>query len=79
LIPPRRSAEFFSFFAISGKFAGAAGPLIFGLAVLLTGSLRAAILSLTIFFGIGFLLLLTVDEKAGRRQAVAFDADPPAD
>ncbi|MBU1638684.1 MFS transporter, partial [bacterium] len=73
LIPPARSAEFFSFFAISGKFAGAVGPLIFGAAVFITGSLRAGILSLIAFFLFGFLILLTVNEREGRRQALAFD------
>jgi UMF1 family MFS transporter len=73
LIPPSRSAEFFSFFAISGKFAGAVGPLIFGAAVFITGSLRTGILSLIAFFLIGFIILLSVNESEGRRQALAFD------
>jgi UMF1 family MFS transporter len=73
LIPPHRSAEFFSFFGISGKFASAVGPLIFGAAVFLTGSLRSGILSLLVLFGSGFLLLLTVNEDQGRRQAISFD------
>jgi MFS transporter, UMF1 family len=72
LIPPERSAEFFSFFGISGKFASAVGPLTFGLAVLITGSLRAGILSLVVLFGGGLLLLLFVDEERGRAQAAAF-------
>jgi UMF1 family MFS transporter len=73
LIPPARSAEFFSFFGISGKFASALGPLIFGAAVFLTGSLRAGILSLIVFFAGGALLLLFVNEEQGRRQALEFD------
>jgi UMF1 family MFS transporter len=73
LIPPARSAEFFSFFAISGKFAGAVGPLLFGAAVFITGSLRAGILSLIFLFLFGFLVLLTVNEAKGRQQALAFD------
>jgi len=73
LIPPGRSAEFFSFFAISGKFAGAAGPLIFGLAVWVTGSLRLGILSLIVLFLSGFILLIFVSEREGRREALAFD------
>ena len=73
LIPEKRSAEFFSFFGISGKFASAVGPLIFGLAVLLTGSLRLGMLSLIIFFLAGFLLLLRVNEDQGRLQAEQFE------
>jgi UMF1 family MFS transporter len=76
LIPPARSAEFFSFFGISGKFASAVGPLIFGAAVFLTGSLRAGILSLIIFFAAGAALLLFVNEEQGRRQALEFDQPP---
>jgi len=78
LIPPARSAEFFSFFGISGKFSSALGPLIFGAAVFLTGSLRAGILSLIVFFAGGALLLLFVNEEQGRRQALEFD-QPPAE
>jgi UMF1 family MFS transporter len=78
LIPPHRSAEFFSFFGISGKFASAIGPLIFGLAVFLTGSLRLGILSLLIFFAAGFVLLWKVDEAAGRAEALHFEPPAPA-
>jgi UMF1 family MFS transporter len=77
LIPPKRSAEFFSFFGISGKFASAVGPFIFGVAVFVTGSLRIGILSLLVFFVAGFILLLTVNEKSGHQQALAFDKAPP--
>lgn len=79
LIPPGRSAEFFSFFGISGKFAGAVGPLIFGLAVLLTGSLRQGILSLVVLFGGGFLMMLTVHETKGRTEALHFEPSAAAD
>jgi MFS transporter, UMF1 family len=72
LIPPHHSAEFFSFFGISGRFASAIGPLIFGLAVFITGSLRLGILSLIIFFIAGIFLLLRVNEKDGHAQALAF-------
>jgi UMF1 family MFS transporter len=73
LIPEKRSAEFFSFFGISGKFASATGPLIFGLSVFLTGSLRVGILSLAVLFLAGFILLLRVDEAEGRVQAEQFE------
>lgn len=73
LIPPGHTAEFFSFFGISGKFASAVGPLIFGLALLLTGNLRIAMLTLLLFFVAGFLVLWQVNEKTGREQAVVFE------
>ncbi|MBM3324497.1 MAG: MFS transporter, partial [Calditrichaeota bacterium] len=72
LIPPMHASEFFSFFGISGKFASAIGPLVYGLAILLTGSLRIAMLTLLAFFVIGFLVLWRVNEQTGREQALAF-------
>ncbi|MCL4304798.1 MFS transporter [bacterium] len=75
LIPPQQSAEFFSFFAISGKFASAVGPAIFGLAVWATGSLRLGMLSLLLFFLAGAWLLWNVSESRGRREALEFAID----
>jgi MFS transporter, UMF1 family len=75
LIPESRSAEFFSFFGISGKFASAIGPLIFGAAVFVTGSLRLGILSLLVLFLSGFVILLSVNEEIGHRQALQFEQD----
>jgi len=75
LIPPARSAEFFSFFGISGKFASAVGPLLFGLTVMLTGSLRSGMLSLIVLFACGLALLLTVNEREGRLQAARFEGE----
>ncbi len=68
LVPPARSAEFFSFFAISSKFASILGPLVFALFIDLTGSNRLAILSLTVFFVAGMVLLAGVDLERGRRR-----------
>jgi UMF1 family MFS transporter len=72
LVPARRSAEFFSFFAISSKFASILGPLVFALFIDLTGSNRLAILALTAFFIVGLWLLAGVDMERGR-QRVAED------
>ncbi len=69
LVPMARSAEFFSFFAISSKFASILGPLLFALLVDLTGSNRVAILSLTTFFVAGMWLLAGVDLERGRQRA----------
>lgn len=71
LVPPARSAEFFSFFAISSKFASILGPLLFALLIDLTGSNRLAILSLAAFFIVGMLLLWGVDPVRGRLRATA--------
>lgn len=66
LIPSGQNAEFYAFYAISGKCASVLGPLSFALLIQLTGSNRTAILGLSGFFVLGVTLLLTVDEKRGR-------------
>jgi UMF1 family MFS transporter len=69
LIPKDRTAEFFGFFSVFEKFAGIFGPLLFAVAVALTQSNRAAILSVIVFFVAGGALLVTVDVEEGRRAA----------
>jgi len=71
LIPPGQNAEFYAFYAISGKCASVFGPLSFALLIHLTGSNRTAILGLASFFVLGVALLLTVNEKRGRLAAQA--------
>ncbi|MCM2265213.1 MAG: MFS transporter [Desulfuromonadales bacterium] len=71
LLPRHRSAEFFSFFAISSKFASILGPLLFALLIDLTGSNRFAILSLALFFIVGMVLLAGVDIERGRQRVDA--------
>jgi MFS transporter, UMF1 family len=77
MIPKRHSSEFFGFFSVFEKFAGIFGPLIFALAVGLTGSSRSAILSMILFFVAGGLTLSLVDVDAGQRAAAAADAEMP--
>ena len=71
LIPRGKNAEFFAFFALSGKFSAVVGPFIYGLSVWLAGSTRIALLSLVIFFVLGGAILYFVDLAAGREQALA--------
>ncbi len=63
--PDGNSAEFFAFFGVSGKFASVFGPLIYGILIAVTGSVRSGILSVLIFFVAGMAILWTVDEKRG--------------
>lgn len=57
LIPPERSAEYFGFYNMLGKFAAVLGPLMMGLAGALFDSPRGAILPvLLLLLGGGFLL-----------------------
>jgi UMF1 family MFS transporter len=67
LTPPAQSAEFFAFFAISGKFASILGPFLFALIIDITGSARLAILTLATLFIIGLALLAGVDVERGRQ------------
>ncbi len=69
LIPKTRSAEFYSFYDVSSKFAGIFGPFLFGIVGQLAGSSRLSIVALVIFFLGGGFLLYTVNVKEGRRQA----------
>ena len=66
--PDINSAEFFGFFAASGKFASVFGPLIYGILIAITGSVRSGILSVLFFFLVGMAILWTVDEKKGMEE-----------
>jgi UMF1 family MFS transporter len=69
MIPRARTSQFFGFFAVSERTAGILGPLTFAAAVGLTGSSRAAILSVIAFFIVGAALLAFVDVEEGQRSA----------
>ena len=69
LSPDDRHAEFFGFYAMSGKAAAIFGPLVYGILVLLFHSQRWAILSIAFFFVLGLALLQTVNEDAGIKTA----------
>jgi len=66
--PDTNSAEFFGFFAVSGKFASVFGPLIYGILIAITGSVQSGILSVLLFFIVGMAILLTVNEKKGMEE-----------
>ena len=57
MIPAGREAEFYSFYEVSERGTSWTGPLIFGLANQLTGSLRWGILALILYFFAGLLIL----------------------
>ncbi len=71
LIPRDKAGEFFGFYNMLGKFAAVAGPSLMAWVGLITGSSRLAMLSILLLFIAGAVLLLLVDEKEGRRQALA--------
>ena len=68
LVPEGKSAEFFGFFNMVGKFGTVLGPLLVGFVAYVTGSSRASILSLVLLFGAGGLLLLWVKDPAAEAR-----------
>jgi UMF1 family MFS transporter len=69
LIPAGRSAEFFGFYNMLGKFAAVLGPILMGWVGVMTGSPRLGILSVLVLFVLGALLLLKVDLVRGQHDA----------
>jgi len=74
LIPRDKAGELYGFYNMLGKFAAVIGPLLVGWVGVATGSSRVGILSLSILFIGGALLLALVDERAGRAAARALEA-----
>jgi len=74
MVPKSKSAEFFGFFSVSEKFAGIAGPFLFGVVGQIMGNSRLSIVSLVIFFIVGALLLTRVNEAEGVRIAAQEEA-----
>jgi UMF1 family MFS transporter len=68
MVPRERSAEFFGFFSTSGKLAGIAGPLVFGVVAQALGQSRLSIVALIVFFVAGGALLTRVDVAEGIRE-----------
>lgn len=69
LIPAGKSAEFFGFYNMLGKFAAVLGPLLMGLLSMFTGSPRLSLLAIIGLFAGGALLLCLVNEEEGARLA----------
>jgi MFS transporter, UMF1 family len=67
--PPEKEAEFFGFYAFSGKFTAFLGPLLLGLVTQATGSQRWGMSTLLLFFLAGGLVLAGVDQDAGVKNA----------
>ena len=69
IIPESRSAEFFGFYNMFGKFAAIIGPPLMGYIGLITGNPRYGILSIIILFIFGGYFLIKVDVEEGERLA----------
>ncbi|MBU2648350.1 MFS transporter [bacterium] len=72
IIPPEKSAEFFGFYNMLGKFAVVIGPVLMGSVALLTGNIRYGILSILILFLLGGFFLSRVDIAEGETMAKAY-------
>jgi UMF1 family MFS transporter len=74
IIPRGREGEYFGLYEISDKGTSWLAPLFFGIAFSLTSSYRIAIVSLVVFFVVGFVALLAVPM---RRAILAVGNEPP--
>ena len=61
MIPPDRSAEFFGFYNMLGKFAAILGPVMIGWVGVISGNPRTGILSLLVLFVVGGFILTKVN------------------
>ncbi|GAB4420482.1 MAG: MFS transporter [Anaerolineales bacterium] len=74
MIPQGKEAEFYSFYEISERGTSWIGPLIFGLANQVFGSLRYGILSLIFFFIAGLIILPFVKVDKAIADVKKYDA-----
>ena len=63
LIPEEKSAEYFGFYNMLGKFSAIIGPVLAGVVTLMFNSQRIGILSILILFISGFFVLLKVEQE----------------
>lgn len=69
IIPKEKSAEFFGFYNMLGKFAAVIGPAMMGTITLMTGNIRYGIISIVLLFILGGFFLLKVNIEEGSRMA----------
>ncbi len=65
LTPKAREAEFFGFYTLTGRLSSIIGPILYGWIAHQTGDIRYSILSLMLFFIIGFVALQFVNPQKG--------------
>lgn len=69
LIPEEKSAEYFGFYNMLGKFSAIIGPVLAGVVTLMFNSQRIGILSILILFVSGFFVLLKVEQETAEGAA----------
>lgn len=70
LTPQDKRAEFFGFYTLTGRLSSIIGPLVYGEIAHRTGSHRWSILSLIVFFSVGFIVLQTVNVEKGISDSI---------
>ena len=73
IIPANKSAEFFGFYNMLGKFAAVIGPVMVGWVGVAFGNPRVGIVSIVVLFLSGAALLYRVNEEEGRRMVKALE------
>jgi UMF1 family MFS transporter len=73
LTPRTKQAEFFGFYALTGRLSSIIGPVLYGWIAHKTGDIRWSILSIMFFFIIGWILLRAVNLKQGITEADQMD------
>ncbi len=77
--PQRQMAEFYGLWAFAVRLASIIGPLTYGLITWLTdGDQRTAILSTSVLFVLGLLLLMPINMLRGRQAALQADREASA-
>lgn len=74
MIPDGKEAEFYSFYEVSERGTSWTGPLVFGLANQMFGSLRYGILALIFYFIAGLIVLPFVNVKKAMADVKSYDA-----
>ena len=69
MVPAGQEAAYFSLYEVSDRGTSWLGTLLFALALQVTGSYRASIISLLVFFVLGFVLLARADVRAAAAEA----------
>jgi UMF1 family MFS transporter len=69
MTPESKTGEFFGFFNLSGKAFSMLGPIMFTEILKRTGSANWAILSLLVFFVVGWLIIAPLNIAKGQEQA----------
>jgi len=67
--PEKHQAEFFGFYTLSGKITSFLGPILLGSVTAMLQSQRAGVATVMLFFLVGGITLLLVDEPKGIRES----------